>query len=198
MADETYLIAGLGNPGPRYQQNRHNVGFLFLNWFADQHNRNFSVSRWKAEIARLSWQRRSLILCKPMSFMNQSGGPVAGVCRYFSIATNRVLVVHDDIDMKFGRIKLTHGGGAGGHNGIRSIAQQLGDTEFFRLKIGIGRPGDDHSDPRMAVESFVLTDFSGEQRQFLDERFEQLSKGLGFFIDGDLGRARTLLNSLKQ
>jgi PTH1 family peptidyl-tRNA hydrolase len=198
MADETYLIAGLGNPGPRYQQNRHNVGFMFLDWFADQHNHNFSVSRWKAEIARLSWQRRSVILCKPMSFMNQSGGPVAGVCRYFSIAPNRVLVVHDDIDMKFGRIKLTHGGGAGGHNGIRSIAQQLGDTEFFRLKIGIGRPGDDHSDPRMAVESFVLTDFSGEQRQFLDERFEQLSKGLGFFIDGDLGRARTLLNSLKQ
>lgn len=192
-----FVIAGLGNPGTGYEHNRHNVGFMFVDHFASRYNLSWSRSKWDGLVIRsLLWGER-ICLVKPDTYMNRSGRCVAGTANYYNIENERIVVVHDDLDMNPGRIKLVKGGGAGGHNGIRSIVQHLGTNDFYRLKIGIGRPGNSDAHPEMAVEKFVLSDFSEEEHSLIMERIALVEEGMKYLIEGDDKKAMSYLNCIK-
>lgn len=197
MAADTYALVGLGNPGTAYAQTRHNIGFIFVDWLAAKHGVDFRPDKHRSLSSRVVINTTRVYLIKPQTFMNRSGRAVASFSRYFGIDPSRLLVVHDDIDMHSGRIKLVQGGGAGGHNGIRSIVAELGSRDFFRLKIGIGRPGDGGTHPQMDVEKYVLANCSGAELQEMSGRFEEMVTGLASFFANDPGRAMTHLNALK-
>ena len=145
------LIVGLGNPGSEYARTRHNAGFWLLDEFARRHGANFrNEPRHHAEVARARVGGEELWLVKPMSFMNRSGGPVHSVAGFYKVPAESILVAYDELDFPAGVIRLKQGGGAGGHNGMRDIIAQMGDP-FWRLRIGIGHPGD-----KSAVLNYVL------------------------------------------
>lgn len=197
MKSDHYLIAGLGNPGARYEQTRHNVGFMFVDWFADAHGAVFASSKHQGDSATIRLGTRKITLLKPQTFMNRSGRSVASLMRYYDLHLSNLLVVHDDIDMHHGRVKLVEGGGTGGHKGIRSIVGELGTRDFFRLKIGIGRPGSSETHPDMEVDKYVLAKFSAGELVHIEERFAEMALGLGFYLEGDIPQAMTRLNAIK-
>jgi peptidyl-tRNA hydrolase, PTH1 family len=158
------LIVGLGNPGADYARTRHNAGFWFVEELARRAGGNFrSESRHQGELAKVRLEGIEVWLLKPMSFMNRSGGPVQSVANFYKIPADSVLVAYDELDFPPGVIRLKQGGGAAGHNGIRDIAPQIGD-QFWRLRIGIGHPGD-----RTQVLSYVLGRPSAEDTRLIDE-----------------------------
>lgn len=141
MAD-AWLVVGLGNPGPRYESTRHNVGQMVVDELARRRGATFRSHRANARVAEtwLAPGRSKLVLAKPNSFMNVSGGPVSGLAAFFGIDPERIIVVHDELDIPFDTIKLKIGGGHGGHNGVRDVAKALDTPEFTRVRVGIGRP----------------------------------------------------------
>lgn len=159
----TKLICGLGNPGADYARTRHNFGFLVANELALRGQLAWGRSRLRATVARGTLAGFDTILAKPTTYMNDSGIAVAGLLKWYKIATVDLLVICDDLDLPFGQLRLRARGGPGGHNGLLSIGQQLGSTDFARLRVGIGRPH--HVDPR----AFVLSRFSATQEQALPE-----------------------------
>lgn len=139
---ESWLVVGLGNPGPRYEATRHNVGQLVVDELAARRGVGFKTHKANARVAE-TWLRpggAKLILAKPNTFMNVSGGPVAGLARFYGVEPARVVVVHDELDIPFDTIKLKAGGGHGGHNGVRDVAKALDSVDFARVRVGIGRP----------------------------------------------------------
>ncbi len=169
-ADESpWLVVGLGNPGTRYQGNRHNVGARTVAALAAELGCSLRAHRSRAEVAQARLPARAgvpgqqLVLAVPGSFMNESGGPVAGLLRFFRVEPARLLVVHDELDLPFGRLRLKRDGGEGGHNGLRSISQSIGTKDYCRLRLGIGRPPG-----RMDPADFVLRDFTGTERTNAD------------------------------
>ncbi|HEX5115922.1 MAG TPA: aminoacyl-tRNA hydrolase [Pseudonocardiaceae bacterium] len=162
LRDEVALIVGLGNPGPAYVGNRHNIGFLVADELADRVGGRFKAHRSGAAVleGRLGGER--VVLAKPQSFMNASGGPVAGLLRFFKVSPESVVVLHDELDIPFDTVRLKLGGGDNGHNGLRSITKSLGTKEYYRVRIGIGRPPG-----RMDPADFVLRDFSTVERKEL-------------------------------
>jgi peptidyl-tRNA hydrolase, PTH1 family len=152
------LVAGLGNPGRRYGEMRHNVGFMVCDELARRHGGSFR-SRFSGELADLRMDEARVALLKPQTYMNESGRSVAAALRYFRTEPTGLLVVHDEVDLDLGRLQARLGGGLAGHNGLRSIAGQLGTPDFLRLRVGIGRPG--RGDPR-PVADFVLSPFPPE------------------------------------
>jgi PTH1 family peptidyl-tRNA hydrolase len=164
-----WLVVGLGNPGPEYAANRHNVGALVLDVLAGRVGGSFK--RHKARAAVLEGRLGLLpggapgprvVLAKPSSYMNESGGPVAGLLQFYGIEPARVVVVHDEIDIPFADVRLKRGGGEGGHNGLRSISRSLGTKDYLRVRVGVGRPPG-----RMDAADYVLRDFSGTERKDL-------------------------------
>ncbi|MGO1847681.1 aminoacyl-tRNA hydrolase [Microbacterium sp.] len=161
---DTWLIAGLGNPGPRYDLTRHNVGQMVVDELAARRAESFGQHKANARVAE-TWVRpgaAKLVLAKPNSFMNVSGGPVSSLAKFFSIDPSRVIVVHDELDIPFDSLKLKLGGGHGGHNGVRDVAKALGSGEFVRVRVGIGRPPG-----RQDPADWVLSPFSAGERQDL-------------------------------
>ena len=197
MNSDHYLVAGLGNPGAKYKQTRHNVGFMFIDWLAESHGAVISPSTHHGHSTTIRLGTQKITLLKPQTFMNRSGRSVASLMHYYDLLSSNLLVVHDDIDMHPGRIKLVEGGGTGGHKGIRSIVGELGTKDFFRLKIGIGRPGISETHPDMEVDRYVLATFSTGELQHIMERFEEIASGLGCFFKGDISQAMTRLNAIK-
>lgn len=161
-AGDQVLVVGLGNPGPRYAGNRHNVGFLVLDELADRIGGRFTAHKAGAEVLEARIADRRVVLVKPRSFMNLSGGPVAGIARFFTIDPSSVVAVHDELDLPYGTLRLKFGGGDGGHNGLRSITAALRTKDYYRVRFGIGRPPG-----RMNPADFVLQDFSVVQRREL-------------------------------
>src|SRR5919109_657626 len=151
------LVAGLGNPGREYASTRHNVGFMVCDELARRHGGSFR-SKFSGELAELRLDGKVALL-KPQTFMNESGRSVGAAARYFKIAPEALLVVHDEVDLEPGRLQARLGGGLAGHNGLRSVAQHLGTSEFARLRVGVGRP--ERGDPR-PVADFVLSPFPSE------------------------------------
>jgi len=182
VAGEITLIVGLGNPGPGYVGNRHNVGFMVLNELARRVGGRFTSHKAGADVLETRLTGRRVVLARPRSFRNVSGSAVAGTARFFTIPPTDVVVVHDDLDLDHGVLKLKRGGGEGGHNGLRSISACLGTRDYLRVRFGIGRPPG-----RMDPVDFVLGDFSTVQRRELDllvarcaDAVEQLlAQGLG-------------------
>ena len=158
------LIVGLGNPGPEYEQTRHNAGFWLVDELARRHGGAFrSESKHQAQLARIRLGADELWLLKPMSFMNRSGGPVSSVLSFYKLTPPEMLVAHDEIDLPGGVVRLKEAGGHGGHNGLRDIISALGN-EFWRLRIGVGHPG-----VQREVVDFVLTRPSRQEQALLDE-----------------------------
>jgi PTH1 family peptidyl-tRNA hydrolase len=163
MSDEVALVVGLGNPGPAYVGNRHNVGFLVADELADRAGGGrFKSHKSGADVLECRLAGRRVVLAKPRSFMNLSGGPVAGLVRFFKIPADAVVVVHDELDIPFDTVRLKQGGGDNGHNGLRSITKSLATKDYYRVRVGIGRPPG-----RMDPADFVLRDFSSTERKDL-------------------------------
>lgn len=164
------LVVGLGNPGSKYENTRHNVGFMFLDYLAEKGGVSFKGGRWEAETVRLAPQSGGWLLVKPTTYMNLSGQPVAQLASYHQIEPARIIVVHDDLDLDPGRLKVVFDRGPGGHNGIKSIIERLGTRQFVRLRVGIGRPPE-----FMAPAAFVLSRFSPAERTQLVEGFGEMA-----------------------
>jgi PTH1 family peptidyl-tRNA hydrolase len=152
------LVAGLGNPGREYARNRHNVGWMVADELARRHGGSWRA-KFNGQLAEIRIDGHKVALLKPETFMNDSGRAVQAAVKFFKLDPDAVLVVHDEGDLELGRLQARIGGGAGGHNGLRSIAQQLGTPDFMRLRVGVGRPG--RGDQRKLAD-FVLADFRPE------------------------------------
>lgn len=154
------LVVGLGNPGPQYAKTRHNIGFMVVDLLAARIGAPFKVhKRSGAEVATGRLGHRPVVLAKPRCYMNESGRQVGPLAKFYSIPPTDVIVIHDELDIDFGKVRLKRGGGEGGHNGLRSVASALGSKDFQRVRIGIGRPPG-RKDPA----AFVLEPFSSTER----------------------------------
>lgn len=161
---DTWLIVGLGNPGAEYAHNRHNVGQMVLDELASRIGSGFKSHKSRAQVleGRLGIGGPRVVLAKPMSYMNVSGGPVSALCKFYDIEPGHVIAVHDEIDIPFNTVKLKLGGGEGGHNGLRDISRALATKDYLRVRVGVGRPPG-----RMDTADFVLKDFSGSEKKEL-------------------------------
>jgi PTH1 family peptidyl-tRNA hydrolase len=162
-----WLVAGLGNPGREYERNRHNVGFAVADLLAGRTGSRFGRHRRAlADVAEarlgIGFDAPALVLVKPMTYMNLSGGPVVSLANFYKIPTERIIAVHDELDLPFGAVRAKFGGGEGGHNGLRSLSQSLSTKDYHRVRIGIGRPPG-----RQDPADFVLTDFTATERKEL-------------------------------
>ncbi len=172
------LVVGLGNPGPQYAKNRHNLGFMVADVLADRVGAKFKVHKKSgAEIVTGMLAQRPVVLAKPRCYMNESGSQVGPLAKFYSVKPADVIVVHDELDIDFGKIKLKLGGGEGGHNGLRSIATVLGTKNFQRVRIGIGRPPG-RKDPA----DFVLENFKSSERAELPTICEQAADATELLI----------------
>ena len=161
---ERWLIAGLGNPGSEYTGNRHNCGFMVADVLADRIGVRFKRDRSRARVAAGRLAGYPVTLAKPQTFMNVSGRPVAALRTFYKIPAERIVVIHDELDIPFGTIRIKQGGGDNGHNGLRSVTAALGTRDYLRVRVGIGRPPG-----RMDPADFVLHDFSAAERKALPD-----------------------------
>jgi len=176
MTGDRWLIVGLGNPGPAYAGNRHNAGYMVADELAARMGARFRAGKFQAAAAEGRLAGQPVTLAKPMTFMNLSGGPVAGLSGYYRVPASRLVVIHDELDLPFGTIRLKCGGGDNGHNGLRSITTSLGTRDYYRIRFGIGRPPG-----RMDPAAFVLRDFSTAERKelpFLVDRAADATEAL--------------------
>ncbi|MFC5790540.1 aminoacyl-tRNA hydrolase [Agromyces tardus] len=164
VAENTWLVVGLGNPGAQYAGNRHNVGQMVADELAGRLGTSFKTHKTPSRVAEgfLRPGGPKLILAKPNSYMNTSGGPVSALLKFYSVPVDRLIVVHDELDIPFDTVRLKRGGGHGGHNGLRDIQKAAGSPDFTRVRVGIGRPPG-----RQDAADFVLKDFAGAERQAL-------------------------------
>jgi PTH1 family peptidyl-tRNA hydrolase len=167
--DGTWLVVGLGNPGPRYAGNRHNVGAMVVEELASRGGAKLTAHKARAAVATLrigmfpgGAPGPAAVAAVPSSYMNESGGPVRALMKFFSVEVDRLLVVHDELDIPAGDVRLKKGGGEGGHNGLRSVSSALGTKDYLRVRVGIGRPPG-----RMDAADFVLRDFGSTERKEL-------------------------------
>lgn len=187
------LIAGLGNPGPEYEHTRHNAGF----WWLDEAARLLKVSLQlerghQGLMARANAEGHTVWLVEPQTFMNLSGRSVASLARFYKIAPEEVLVVHDELDLPPGEAKLKKGGGHAGHNGLRDIHAQLGSADYWRLRIGIGHPGN-----RNEVANWVLKKPSPDDRIAIAQALDRSLKALPHLIAGDMPKATAMIHTSK-
>lgn len=177
MADEKYLIVGLGNPGRQYKENRHNIGFLTMDVLAERHGIRINRLEQKAMVGKGKILNKSVVIVKPQTFMNLSGDSVAPLARYYKVPLENILIVYDELDLELGVLRLRTKGSAGGHNGMKSLIQRLGTQEFPRLRIGISRPPG-----RMGVSNYVLQDFTKKEYPFAEQMMEEGADAAETFI----------------
>jgi PTH1 family peptidyl-tRNA hydrolase len=185
-----YLIVGLGNPGEAYARTRHNVGFRCLGLLARRHGLALRRKKARARVAVGAIGGRSVVLARPYTYMNRSGGAVAGLRRWLGLPPERVLVLYDDLDLPLGAVRLRGRGGTAGHKGMRSIAQALGTEEFPRLRLGIGRPADASVDPI----DYVLEDFSRAEEAVLAPALEHAADAVECLLEEGLEAAMNRYN----
>jgi peptidyl-tRNA hydrolase, PTH1 family len=185
MAEERWLIVGLGNPGSQYAANRHNAGFWVADLLADRAGTRFRRDRSGAQVATARLDGNPVVLAKPMTFMNTSGRPVAALSRFYKIPPERIIVLHDELDIPFGSVRLKVGGGDNGHNGLRSVTAALGSRDYHRVRVGIGRPPG-----RMDPADFVLADFATAERADLPGILGQAADAAEALIQRGLAAAQ--------
>lgn len=184
-----YLIAGLGNPGREYRENRHNIGFMMVDRLAARLGVSFSRLEHKALVTKANHHGQRLILAKPQTYMNLSGQAVRGLARFYKTPLDQLLLVYDDVDLPFGTLRLRPDGGSGGQKGVASVIQQLGTQDFPRLRIGIGRPPG-----RMDAAAYVLQDFSRAEAEMLPQILDQAVDAALTFVDEGLEAAMNQYN----
>lgn len=185
-----WLVVGLGNPGPAYAGNRHNAGHLVADVLAARMGGRFKAHRARAEVVdgRLSDVRA--VVAKPRSYMNESGGPIVALRNFFKVAAERIVVIHDELDIPYGALRLKFGGGDNGHNGLKAVTRALGTPDYHRVRFGVGRPPG-----RMDPAAFVLRDFSSVERKELDLHVERAADAVEALITEGLERAQNTYNS---
>jgi PTH1 family peptidyl-tRNA hydrolase len=186
-----YLIVGLGNPGPRYHHNRHNVGFMVVDALADAAKIPIRRVEFRALVGKGEFSDERLILAKPQTFMNNSGQAVGALVRFYKIPVDHLLVVHDDLDLPFGTLRLRPRGGAGGQRGMGSIMATLNTQDFARLRVGIGRPPG-----RMDPSDYVLHDFDPPEEEMLPELLSSAVDAIRMFLQDGIERAMNEFNGL--
>jgi peptidyl-tRNA hydrolase, PTH1 family len=186
------LVVGLGNPGPQYERTRHNIGFMVADVLAERVGGRFSVHKKSgSDLLQARLDGRSVLVAKPRCYMNESGRPVAALARFFSIPVDRVIVVHDEIDLDFATIRLKQGGGEGGHNGLRSISSALTSKDYLRTRVGVGRPPG-----RMDAAAYVLQPFSAAERKDLPVICEQAADAVELLLQVGLEAAQNRVHSV--
>ena len=184
------LWVGLGNPGRAYERHRHNVGFMLIDDIArDNHFPPFK-KKFSAELAEGRIGGQKIILLKPQTFMNESGRAVAAAAKFYKIAPEHILVMHDELDIPFGKTKIKQGGGTGGHNGLKSIDRSLGDKNYWRLRLGIDHPGDKNH-----VSEYVLSNFSKEEQAKLDDWLYALTKAAPHLLHNNKNKFTNTINN---
>lgn len=174
-----FVFAGLGNPGPHYARNRHNVGFMAADDIAALHGFTAFSSKFGGQVAEGQIAGRRVFAFKPMGFMNLSGGPLAQLVNFYKIPLEHVCVLHDELDLALGKIRVKRGGGTGGHNGLKSIDAQLGQ-DYPRVRIGIDRPADkDH------VSDYVLSNFSMDEVKIIEPLLQVIARHTALLVEGD-------------
>ena len=185
----TKLIVGLGNPGSKYQWTRHNAGFMVLDRLADIAGISVARKKFSGFYGEGDWQGDHLLLLKPLTFMNLSGRSVVEALRFHKLHLKDVLVIHDDLDIPFGKVKFKEGGGHAGHNGLRSLVAELGSGDFTRVRVGIGRPS------RGDVVDYVLNRFTDDEQKQLSTILDGVIDGIYVFCNEGIKKAMSLYNS---
>ncbi len=184
------LIAGLGNPGNEYKATRHNAGFWFIDQLASHYNLSFkSEAKFFGDLTKLNTSSGHVCLLKPTSFMNRSGQSIARLAKFYKIKTENILIVHDELDLDPGIVKLKQGGGHGGHNGLRDSIAQLG-KDFYRLRLGIGHPGN-----KEQVVGFVLGKTSSSEKTLIEHSINKSIDSIELIMQGNMQKAMNQLHS---
>ena len=176
-----WLIVGLGNPGDKYEKNRHNIGFMAVDEIADKYQFPPFRSKFQGLISEKIVEDQKLILLKPTTYMNESGRSVKEAAKFFKVNPNRIVIMYDELDLAPGKIKVKRGGGAAGHNGIKSIQAHMATPEFWRVRMGIGHPGD-----RNRVSGYVLSDFSKKDQDWLEPLKWACARHIPLLLKGDM------------
>ncbi|KSU75047.1 peptidyl-tRNA hydrolase, PTH1 family [Pseudarthrobacter enclensis] len=192
---DTWLIIGLGNPGAQYQGNRHNVGQMVLDELAGRMGAGFKTHKARAQVVegRLGIGGPRVVLAKPMTYMNVSGGPVSDLANFYGISPDRVVAVHDEIDIPFNTVKLKTGGGEGGHNGLRDISKALATKDYLRVRVGVGRPPG-----RMDTADYVLRDFGTAELKELPFLLDEAADAVELLLREGLTAAQQKFHPAKQ
>ena len=179
LSNDTILFVGLGNPGEKHKNNRHNVGFMALDCLSAFHKFGRSRTKFLGRTAMGSLEERKLISFKPQTFMNESGRAVREASNFYKIGPERIIVFHDELDLPFGQVRVKKGGGHAGHNGLKSIDENIG-TDYFRIRIGISHPGE-----KEKVTGHVLGDLSKEDAETLQKILISIAENISTLIEGD-------------
>jgi peptidyl-tRNA hydrolase, PTH1 family len=190
MADERWIIAGLGNPGPEYAGTRHNAGHMVLALLAERMGARFKAHRTRNDTAEGRLAGQAVTLARPRSYMNLSGGPVAALMAFYKLPAGRLVVIHDELDIPFGAVRLKLGGGDNGHNGLRSITSALGTRDYYRVRFGIGRPPG-----RMDPAAYVLRDFAAAERKDLPFMVDRVADAMEALITKGLAGAQNIYHA---
>lgn len=189
MTGERWLVAGLGNPGASYEGNRHNAGFLVAGVLAARTGARFRASKFRTMAAEGRLSGFPVIIVKPLTFMNDSGSAVAGLSGYYRVPPSLMVVVHDELDLPFGAVRLKRGGGDNGHNGLRSVTASLGTPDYYRVRLGIGRPPG-----RMDPAAYVLRDFSASERKDLPHLLDRAADAVEMLLASGLAAAQNAIH----
>ena len=185
-----YLIAGLGNPGIKYRNTRHNVGFKVINMWAKSLGIRLSGRRFESRNTRTTFQTKPVMLLRPLTYMNQSGKSIRACVDFHDLRAENILVIHDDIDLPVGKIRIVRDGGAGGHKGVLSVVHYLGTREFQRLKIGVGRPRYNGE----SIENYVLSPFYSDEKEIIPEMIQLAIRACELFIAHGIDSAMNEIN----
>jgi PTH1 family peptidyl-tRNA hydrolase len=189
MPDERWIIAGLGNPGPQYAGTRHNAGAMVAALLGERIGARFKSHRSRNDIAEGRLAGQAVTLARPQSYMNLSGGPVAALAGFYKLGPDRVVVVHDELDVPFDAVRLKLGGGDNGHNGLRSVSAALGTRDYYRVRFGIGRPPG-----RMDAADYVLRDFAPAERKELPFAVDRAADAVEALISKGLVEGQNLFH----
>jgi len=187
---DRWIVAGLGNPGARYADTRHNTGGMVVGLLVEESGGTFKRHKSGCLIAEQVMAGQRVVLARPMSYMNESGRPVRELARWYKVPVERLIVVHDELDLPFGDIRVKVDGGIAGHNGLRSIVNHLGSKDFTRVRIGISRPND-----RKGATNHVLDEFNSKERRELPELIERAASAVERIFEAGIERAMNELNT---
>lgn len=185
-----WLIVGLGNPGRQYVDNRHNIGFMAVDALADQYGTGGDKNVFQSIVRTALIDGQNVLLQKPQTYMNVSGEAVGACARFYKIPLENIIVIHDELDIEAGTVRIKQGGGAGGHNGLKSIDQLVGNN-YWRIRLGIGHPGD-----KNLVTSHVLNDFTRAEREWVDPMLKKLTDEFPLMLKGQASKLQSLFKAL--